>query len=113
AAKLEAAGFQNVVVGQEEEHGTGYIAFGSKRDGVLREVKIDWSLVTSGEYRALAGNAFGLEAIAAARFTLKKGEDVSLHDTLEEALEKLYAGAKKGLTIQRYKGLGEMNPEQL
>jgi DNA gyrase subunit B len=113
AARLEAAGYGNVIVGQDEEHGTGFLSFVSKRDGVEREVKVDWSLVTSGEYRALAQNVSGLEAIAATSFTLMKGEDLSIHDTLEEALEKLYSGAKKGLSIQRYKGLGEMNPEQL
>jgi len=113
AAQLEAAGYANVIVGQDEEHGTGFISLVSKRDGVEREVKVDWSLVTSGEYRALAQNVMGLEAIAASSFTLIKGEDASIHDSLDEALEKLYSGAKKGLSIQRYKGLGEMNPEQL
>ncbi|HEV7516377.1 MAG TPA: toprim domain-containing protein, partial [Thermoanaerobaculia bacterium] len=113
AERLEASGYGNVIVGEDEEHGTGFISLVSKRDGVEREVKIDWSLVTSGEYRALAQNAIGLEAIAASSFTLIKGEDASLHDSLDEALEKLYTGAKKGVSIQRYKGLGEMNPEQL
>src|SRR4029077_20694288 len=80
---------------------------------VEREVRIDWHLVTSAEYRALANNALGLDALSATGFTLVKGDDVSLHGTLDEALDKLYNGAKKGLSIQRYKGLGEMNPEQL
>ena len=103
-------------------HGTGTIAFRSRRDGVEREVKIDWNLLTSVEYRALAGNAPGLEAIAAKSFTVKKVEEGASkkeqpapteHETLDDAMETLYAGAKKGLSFQRYKGLGEMNAEQL
>jgi DNA gyrase subunit B len=58
-------------------------------------------------------NAMGLEALNATNFSLIKGDDASVYSTVEEALEKMYAGAKKGLSIQRYKGLGEMNPTQL
>ena len=110
---IEASGFHQVKVGDDEEHGTGYVRFHSKRDGVEREVSLDWSLLTSAEYRALANNSQGLEAIQANTFTLRRGEEVSTHDTLDETLERVYAGAKKGLSIQRYKGLGEMNPTQL
>ncbi|HEX5716104.1 MAG TPA: DNA topoisomerase (ATP-hydrolyzing) subunit B [Thermoanaerobaculia bacterium] len=113
AEELEAAGYREVSLGFDEEHGTRFVRFSSRRDGVDREGRIDWNLVTSAEYRAMAHNQMGIDAHLADGFTLIKGEDVSVHDTLEEMLDKLYGGAKKGLSIQRYKGLGEMNPTQL
>ncbi|MDQ1348851.1 MAG: gyrase subunit [Acidobacteriota bacterium] len=122
---IEASGFIGVEVGDDIEHGTGIIAFRSRRDGVDRDVRIDWNLLTSAEYRQLAGNTYGLEAVAAKLFAVRKVEEAGSkkeaaalaeateHESLDEAMAKLYAGAEKGLAIQRYKGLGEMNAEQL
>ncbi len=113
AAALGAAGFAQVSTGLDEEHSTQVVRFLARRDGVEREVRLDWNLMTSAEYRALATNAAGLEALAAHSFVLIKGAEITERPTLEAALATLYEGAKKGLSIQRYKGLGEMNPQQL
>jgi len=113
AAALEAAGFGDVEVGRDDEHGTGYVGFTARRDGVDRRVHLGWNLTASAEYRALADSPEGRDALGAESFTLTNGSEVSVHDSLEETLDRLYAGARKGLSVQRYKGLGEMNPEQL
>jgi len=46
-------------------------------------------------------------------FNMDSEEDVKSLDTLKECLDYVREVAKKGLHIQRYKGLGEMNPTQL
>ncbi|MCP3958578.1 MAG: DNA topoisomerase (ATP-hydrolyzing) subunit B [bacterium] len=110
---VEASGFHEVQVGEDEEHSTAFIAFRSRRDGVDREVRLDWNLLASAEFRAMARNPEGLEALACKSFRLIDGEEESEHAEIDAVLTQLYEGAKKGITIQRYKGLGEMNADQL
>ncbi len=113
AGIVEASGFHDVKVEGDEEHGGFRVGFISRRDGVERPVSFDWNLLSSADYRSLARNKAGLEALQATELAVSKDEEVTEVDGIEELLEALYAGASKGLSIQRYKGLGEMNAEQL
>ncbi|MFW6012252.1 MAG: DNA topoisomerase (ATP-hydrolyzing) subunit B [bacterium] len=113
AERLEEEGFLDVELDEDPEHGTGLVRLVSKVDGVARAVRLDWELVATPEYRSMAANPAGLEALSGEGFTLTRDEEITVHETLDDVLEALYAGAVKGLSVQRYKGLGEMNPDQL
>ena len=45
--------------------------------------------------------------------TIKHGDVITTYQNTDELLDEIFKLAEKGLTIQRYKGLGEMNPDQL
>jgi DNA gyrase subunit B len=69
--------------------------------------------VTSPEFEEVRRLARDLAAAGEPPFTLGEGDAAERVPNVQQAVARVMAQARKGLEIQRYKGLGEMNPTQL
>jgi DNA gyrase subunit B len=112
-AKVEGviakAGYKTELA-DDEEHGLWEIDT-TTISGV--PVRIDWNFASLVEFQKAVELFMKLEDRLAPPFIAGENgtsEEIATRDLL---LERVLTAAKKDLTIQRYKGLGEMNPEQL
>jgi DNA gyrase subunit B len=102
----------DVVLEKDEEHGVFEVVLQETVDGQPREVRVGDAFVTSAEYKALYSAYEELREIDQPPLTVVDGGETVVRSR-EALVHHILAEGKKGIAISRYKGLGEMNADEL
>ena len=98
---------------EDAEHNCYKLVVTTRANGTGYQTTIDREFLTSPEYREIKKLFADLSGIGLPPYTVEEAENKTPLNSLTEVLRYIMEGGKKGQYIQRYKGLGEMNPEQL
>ncbi len=93
----------------DEEHEAYRVEF--QRDGL--SLKIDDGFLASPDFKELQSLYLDLRSLGKAPYRVKYDNGIKEFNSIRELFNYILSIAKKGISIQRYKGLGEMNPQQL
>jgi DNA gyrase subunit B len=107
---LAEAGYKTELT-SDEEHGLSEIEIKGVSNG--SSILVDWELATHVEFQRAVELYKSFVQLSQPPFVITEGNSETEVETREDLLNHIMSVAKKDLHIQRYKGLGEMNPEQL
>src|SRR5438105_3305762 len=100
-------------IARDEEHETNKIVCRVQTNGVGHTLDVTHDLVGSADFRELQKWSPSAIGLGRAPYKIKAGEEETSYSGTAQLLKAIFEIGKHGLTIQRYKGLGEMNPTQL
>jgi len=103
----------NVELDEDAEHNCYCLRCTSGGDGRAKKMSIDFELMISPDMMALKKIASSLKGAGEPPFIIEDQDKKIEAPTLSEVLRYILERGRKGQEIQRYKGLGEMNPDQL
>ena len=89
------------------------LAISRTQHGVVRHGYIDADFLQGGDYAQIKRTAQVIHGLLSDGAYVKRGDHLHPVKDFREAIEWVLAEVQRGVSTQRYKGLGEMNPEQL
>ncbi len=98
---------------EDPEHNCFKLICSTRSNGTGLRTILDRDFLVSAEYKELRRLFSDLTGLGYPPFSVENGDHRTRLPSLKDLLEYIMEGGKKGQYIQRYKGLGEMNPEQL